>query len=439
MTIDAGEPGLEVPVSTVGPPRRDRRRAAIVTVALIAVVGGAIALSRTSQVEEPVAVRPTAAASSAASDQVAITTPAPFPPPTAPLDLPVVENVPLLDAPTPALIVRVGRSAQVLAWIPGDPKLYVARTFENAYSAITRDNGYVMLSPDGRLVASLTQRSSGTAGGDSIKVVSEGGVLWRQDGVTGGTGAAWWGGSRRLAVAGGTASWVLADIDEDGVTGREVDVPAASLDVLENGGLAPVGFSADGESVITGYFDEAARTVHAAYRLGFADGAVDPLATFPTGGPGGLEAEQEFGLVDPIGGRTFTFPQFGDGSEPPRLEILAPDGTTLFEVDSRYVIRAMWDRAGRLAILEADHFDGPSPLRLLSVDRDGTTTQLFETPTVARGALLGVRDGYAGVLLQVDDPPRSQLLLVGMIDGIVSGIDVGELGIDGPGSAGWLP
>ena len=77
---------------------------------------------------------------------MAIQTPASFPPPTVPLELPAVENVPLPDGPTPALIVRVGTSAQVLAWTPGDPKPDVARTFRDAFDATTQDSQHVMLS-----------------------------------------------------------------------------------------------------------------------------------------------------------------------------------------------------------------------------------------------------------------------------------------------------
>ena len=436
MTTDGGEPGLEVPVTTVGPQRRERRRAAIVAVVVVAVVGGAIALSRLDEDADAIAVLPTPTDSPAATDPTRRPTALPSPPQA----LATVANVPLLDSPTLALIVRSGTDAELFAWTPGEPTLELARTFPNAYDPAA-EGQYVMLSPDGRYLASFSLDPSATVGADRIRLVNENGIQWEHPGITGDLGLAWWGGSRRLAVAGGPTTWVLAEIaDDGGITGREVEVPAAPPEALESGGLAPVGFSTDGQSVIVGFFSEAARTVHAAYRLGFADGIAEPLATFPSAGPRGLTAEaQEFGFVDPIVGRTFTFPQFGDASEPPRLSVLAPDGLPVFEVDSRYVIRAMWDDAGRLAVLEGDHFDGPSPLRLLSVEQDGTTTALFETPLVARGMLLGVRDGYAGLAFQVDDPRRTQLVLVDMVYGLVSGIEATRLSEDEPNGAGWLP
>jgi hypothetical protein len=76
---------------------------------------------------------------------------------------------------------------------------------------------------------------------------------------------------------------------------------------------------------------------------------------------------------------------------------------------------------------------------LLAVEEDGSTTHLFATPPVARGALFGIRDGFAGLALQVDDPRRTQIVLVAMGDGRASGIEVGEFGADGPHGAVWLP
>src|SRR4029079_10466091 len=111
---------------------RSRSRALIAGCVVVSVVAAAIGLAQLNRPDQAVA---DAAASSARAVTAGPTLPVA---PTAPQELPSVENIPLLDGPTPAFIARSGIDAEIHAWTPGDP-VRVIRTFPDVYDAIAED------------------------------------------------------------------------------------------------------------------------------------------------------------------------------------------------------------------------------------------------------------------------------------------------------------
>src|SRR5262245_41656003 len=434
--------GLDVPVRPVDRSSAGGRRAVVAAIAVIAILGGAIGLAMRGRDVDPVAIAPAPTSSRP--------TPLASPEPGVLQALPEIENVPLPNAPTPAFIVRVGHDAEVHAWTAGEPTLEVARAFPNAYEPGAEDQ-HVTLSPDGRFASSFRVRPSDTAGSDRVRLLTADGISWERDGVTADTGIIWWGDGERLALIGDANTVVLGEVDAAGrVAEREIEIDPAALGevepslspsasvAVEGSRFAPIGFSVDGRAVPVAQFNDATRTSEPAYRIDVEEGIASPLVAFPTAGPSGLSPEgSEFGFVDPARGRALRFPDYS-GDEPGPITVLEADGEVAYDLESRWPAGLWWDVTGRLILLEQLDIAGPSGYRLRSIHGDGVPTVLLETPPLARAALIGVRDGYAALALQVDDPRRSQLLLVDLDDGAASAIEAGQLGVNGPDGAGWV-
>jgi hypothetical protein len=98
-----------------------------------------------------------------------------------------------------------------------------------------------------------------------------------------------------------------------------------------------------------------------------------------------------------------------------------------------------WVGDGRVLVLSADGTPFPARWTLQIVDRDGRSQTLVDAPRASVGALLGAKDGYAGLLLTATDPIRSQIVLVRLADGATSAVTVDSIGADGPIGFGWAP
>jgi hypothetical protein len=98
-----------------------------------------------------------------------------------------------------------------------------------------------------------------------------------------------------------------------------------------------------------------------------------------------------------------------------------------------------WTGDGRLVVLAADGAPFPARWTLQLVQRDGSARTLVEAPRASLGAFLGVRDGYAGLLLVGREPARDQVVVVRLADGTASAVTVDPIGGDGPLGGGWAP
>ena len=81
----------------------------------------------------------------------------------------------------------------------------------------------------------------------------------------------------------------------------------------------------------------------------------------------------------------------------------------------------------------------PARWTLQIVDRDGKSQTLVDAPRASVGALLGAKDGYAGLLLTATDPIRSQVVLVRLADGAASAVTLDSIGAGGPIGFSWAP
>ena len=165
----------------------------------------------------------------------------------------------------------------------------------------------------------------------------------------------------------------------------------------------------------------------------------EAISSFPIGGPDGLATSPSL-IVDPATGRTVGYGPNGNiPGGPPQLEVREPDGSYAFGARTGIVISWLWTGDGRLVVLGADGYPFPSRWTLQVIDRDGSTRTLLEAPRASTGAMFGIQDGYAGLILTGDDATRRQIVVVRLDDGAASAITVDLFGADGPVGAGWLP
>jgi hypothetical protein len=373
-------------------------------------------------------------------------------------DLPVIANVALPGAPFPVFVVRAGQDADMLIWHPGSVDVGQMATFPGAFggtfgspptgSSDTPDGGtFAWLSPDRSSLLVSRALSASAEGSDTATLATFDGIAWERAGITALGGVAWSPDGGRLVIPERQDRWLLVERDT-GWTAREIDLSAvappapsrpAGGDFALANQIVPAGFSQSGAWAIGALLGPPNSLWTPNVRVRVADGQVERISSFPIGGPDGLAAGSSL-IVDPATGRTVGYGPYGNipGGRP-QLEVREPDGSHAFGARSGIVISWLWTGDGRLVVLGADGYPFPSRWTLQVIERDGTARTLLEAPRASTGAMFGIRDGYAGLILTGANPSRRQVIVVRLDDGAASAVTVDSFGTDGPVGAGWLP
>lgn len=451
---------LDVPVAPVTSGRRSKRSwAAIIVVAGVAagwlgltVLAGRVANEpATAVASAPATIGPSGVATPDAS---ASTSPSRRPGP----ELPVIANVELPGAPAPVFVTRDGPDADLLAWRPGSTGVDLVDRFPGAFGGTfgssatgptgTPDGGALAwLSPDRTSLLEARLRSTSAEGSDTASLATKTGIAWEWGGITALGGVVWSPDGTRVAIAERHDRWLIV---ERGATwtAREIDLSAVAppAPARPSGGdfaltnqIVPAGFSMSGYWVIGAILGPPAANWTPSVRVRVTDGRVEPIKAFPIGGPDGLAIDPSL-IVDPATGRTVGYGPNGNiPGGPPQLEVREPDGSYAYGVRTGIVISWLWTGDGRIVVLGADGYPFPSRWTLQLVDRDGKPKMLLEAPRASAGAMFGIKDGYAGLILNGADQSRRQVIVVRLDDGATSAVTVDAFGSDGPVGAGWLP
>jgi hypothetical protein len=449
---------LDVPVAPVGSGRRSKRsRVAIVAVAGVAAGWLGLTVLAGRVANEPATAVATASATIGPSGVASPGTSASAAPSRRPgPELPVIANVALPDAPAPLFVVRDDTDAVLVAWRPGSPGVEAVDRFPGAFGGTFGSSGateapdtgaLAWLSPDRASLLVSRVRSASAEGADTASLATRAGIAWEQDGITALGGVAWSPDGSRVVLTERHDRWLLV---ERGTawTAREIDLsavapPAPSRltggDFALSNQVVPAGFSQSGDSVIGAILGPPASTWTPSVRVRVADGRAEPISAFPIGGPDGLAVDPSL-IVDPATGRTVGYGPNGNiPGGPPQLEVREPDGTYAFGVRTGIVISWLWTGDGRVVVLGADGYPFPSRWTLQLVDRDGKPHMLLEAPRATAGAMFGIEDGYAGLILNGADQGRRQIIVVRLDGGATSAVTLDAFGSDGPVGAGWLP
>jgi hypothetical protein len=438
--------GLDVPLTPVGGhgSRSSRRRIAIVAVAAVA-LGWVVVTAGSGRDSSPhLAVAPTRTPGAATVAPVASDA---SPRPRG-SDLPEIPDVALPGAPAPVFVVRSGNDAELLGWRPGSPGLESLGSFPGTFPPdVTGEVAW--LSPDLASLVVSTITDTTTEGTDPVRLVTRGGVAWESTGVTSLGGLAWSPGGERFVMSGRHDRWLLvergdtwalkADVDVSG--GRPSRAPSPTPQSVYNlaDRIGPVAFSSSGDWVVGARLDPATYAWVPAVRVRFSDEAVQPLSEFPVGGPGGLTAGPSQ-VIDVTSGRTVSFgPNGSIPGGPPQLEVHEQDGSYAFGVRTGVVTGWAWTGDGRLVVLGADGTPFPARWLLQIVDADGRSRPLVDARRASFASFLGIRDGFAGLLIVGSGPDRSQIVVVRLSDGASSSITLDSIGPGGPIGAGWAP
>jgi hypothetical protein len=462
-----GDPldSLDVPVSPVGGGRRRSNRAwaALVAVGVVAVAWfGVTVLARPPGAPAAAAVspRPSIAgpSSSAPTDALASAAPTGASRSSGP-GMPEIADVALPGAPFPVFVVRDHKDANLLIWQPGSAVVGPLARFPGAFggtfeasatdpSAPPGDGTIAWLSPDRSSLLVSQIRSASAEGSDTASLATYDGIVWEHAGITALGGLAWSPDGDRVALTERHDRWLLAERG-DGWAARSIDLSAAAPAPVPSptsgsrlpldDQIVPAGFSRSGAWVIGARIGPPASLWRPAVRVRVADGRAEPLASFPIGGPDGLATTPSL-IVDPASGRVVGYGANDNiPGGPPPLEVHEPDGTYAFGARTGIVISWLWTGDGRLLVLGADGYPFPGRWALQLIEPDGTARTLVEAPRVSGGALFGISDGYAGLVLTGSDPARRQIVVVRLEDGAASAITVDSFGSEGPIGAGWLP
>jgi hypothetical protein len=441
--------GFDVPVTRIGGGGGSvRGRLAAVAVVLIA--AGWLVVTRSDTGPETAATLPRGSGASPAG-LGASSRPSPTGPPQP--NLPNIPDVPLANAPVPVFVVRDGNDARLLGWEAGAASLKpIGRAFPVAFGGAFWDGDsghFTWLSPDLASLVVLRVASGRLEGQDAARLVTADGVAWDAAGLTGFGGLVWSSDGSRFAVAGRHDHWLLVRRQDGGwATRAEVDVsagrppspPAPSPDpnLPAVNAITPAAFSVTHEWVIGARYDQPTGALVPAVRVRFDDPTTEALSIFPIEDADAPD-DAATRFVDVATGRTVVFGANGSiPGGPPQLEIRDRDGSYAFGVRSGVVMDWRWVGDGRLLVLSADGSPFPARWTLQLVDGSGESETLVDAPRASVGALLGAKDGYAGLLLTATDPIRSQIVLVRLADGAASAATV-DFGAGGPIGFNWAP
>ena len=439
MTTPRDDGRYEAPLRPLAGVDSSARRARIVAVTITAAVGAALGLAIVSREPAPSNRAVAGLASPPPSRGTGSAQPSPATAlPTANrsehlLDLP---NVALAGAPGARLIERSGLDLTIVGWTPGD-ELITLRTVPDAI--VDPDAGVVfpILAPDGRRIVVLTAASPGPPddGGDHARLLSlSGSVLWEADGLSAGSGALWSADGKTAVMAGSTRRWhVVTAGAADHATDRIVRLPdevyRRSTDAVGTPApttveprTVPLGFSADGRWIYGGVVSPQLGMLVGEFRVATGSDRVEPVANLRVGKPDGLVPQPgTLGgrLVDPRSGRIADWRINSDTtSGPPTIDVRGPDHGFLFAIEDSTPIGSDWGDDGGLYVLTADALLFPDRTTLTRFRPDGSAGQpIIETGPVGGAGLIGVRDGFAGIVNVVNRPtPGAQLVLVDVRD-----------------------
>jgi hypothetical protein len=452
---------LDVPVERVGRGGRSKQsRAAIVVAGMIAVAWLGVTVLARQENEGPADIADASHRATAGPSTIA--TPAPSgslgPSRATGPDLPAIANVELPGAPFPVFVVRDGKDADVLIWHPGTsvvgPMAKFPGAFDGTYgSSATGPDGppdggaIAWLSPDRSSLLVSRVRSASSEGSDTASLATYDGIAWEHDGITALGGVSWSADGSRLAIAERHDRWLLVERG-DGWTAREIDLSAVAPTTLSRpaGGdygftnqIVPAGFSRSGGWVIGAMLGPGASVWTPIARVRVADGHAEKISSFPIGGPDGLAVGPSV-TVDPASGRTIGYGPNGNiPGGPPQLEVHERDGSYAFGARTGIVISWLWAGDGRLVVLGADGYPFPSRWTLQVIEPDGVPRMVLDAPRASSGAMFGIKNGYAGLVLTGNDPTRRQIIVVRLDDGAATAITADSFGADGPVGAGWIP
>ena len=437
MSEPADHGPYAVPLEALAGSRANGRRAGMVAIAILTIVGSAIGLARLSD-GGPAGPARSAAAAGRSPDPRGVESMAP-----AATGIGRVEQLigapdrPLVGAPEVTLSERAGPDLgdlRIRSWATGHG-LTTVRIIPRALAGLATEPIFPVLSPDRRRVLVLVLNTDVGVAADRARLVdSDGAVLWTGDGIAAASGALWSADGRLVVTAGQPRRWHLVSI---GPSGRALDrvvslpgdvflpnpTPIGSISLPDiEARTVPVGFSADGRWIYGGVISPQLGLLIGEFRVSLDGIRVERVLDFRVGQRDGLVPQPgTLGTrtVDPLTGRTATRRVGGDTSGyPGTVEVRNPDAGFAFLVPSVATLGVEWGSDGGLYALTADSPVLPSWTRLVRVGRDGVSGQpILETGPVARSFLVGVRDRFAAIATFVTRPAVSgQVLLVDVDD-----------------------
>ena len=184
----------------------------------------------------------------------------------------------------------------------------------------------------------------------------------------------------------------------------------------------PLGFSADGRWAYGGIVSPELGILIGEFRVAVDGTRVERVLDLGVGRADGLVPQPgTLGgrLVDPISGRIANSRVNADTTGgAPTLEVRNADAGFAFTVDARVPLGSWWGADGGLYVLGADSILFPDRATLVRVGSDGTAgPPIVETGPITSAGFLGVRNGYAAIVISVTRPSSdAQIVLVDLAD-----------------------
>lgn len=441
MSAPRPDVSFEIPVERLAAGRGQRRRALIAILSIVVVVGGAIGLAIQAENSAATASASHEAALARASGLARSGSAGPSLPARSTgrrveelLDIP---NRALPGAPHLMMVEQDGLDLTIRDWTPG-ADLTTVRTVPKAVPAADSAVYPVVDRAGDRLVllslGTDSQSSSGATAGRARLLDRGGHVLWKADGIAAESGAIWSSDGRVVVMAGNARRWHVVSLDRDGIAKDRViplpgevflpsPPPIGSISISRlDPRTIPLGFSDDGRWAYGGIVSPELGILIGEFRVALDGSKVERVLDLRVGRPDGLVPQPgTLGgrLVDPTTGRIANSRVNPDTTGgPPTLEVRNPDGGFAFVVRARAPLGSWWGDDGNLYVLTADSELYPSEADLVRVGSDGTTgSPLLATGPITSAGFLGMRDGYAAVVISVTrEGYDAQIVLVDVAD-----------------------